>query len=181
MSNAWTDAIPILDFTKLCLAEQCFSSENSYFAALKRLIFLILILAKSWHKGMKKTILLLTAVFIFNLSLSAPHLEFKKAKFIDAKPGECWRINDDWTRIYDKVESSYDDFRYIFRNKYSLTWHDIEHTKALLDKYKHVFVLETTGYVARWKYVKYGKISNGNLCIKYGWLLATTVEDAEKK
>jgi len=76
---------------------------------------------------------------------------------------------------------SYDDFRYIFRNKYSLTWHDIEHTKAIIDKYKHVFVLETTGYVERWKYVKYGKISKGNLCIKYGWILATTVEDADKK
>ncbi|MGB2765259.1 MAG: hypothetical protein WBC20_12700 [Candidatus Aminicenantaceae bacterium] len=137
--------------------------------------------SKSWHKGMKKTILLLTAICVFNLSIPAQHLESKKVRFIDAKPGECWRINDDWTRIYDEVEFSYDDFRYVFRNKYSLTWHDIEHTKALIDKYTHVFVLETTGYVDRWKYVKYGKISKGNLYIKYGWILATTVEDADKK
>jgi len=57
---------------------------------------------------MKKTILLLTAVCVFKLFIPAQNLESKKAKFIDSKPGECWRINDDWTRIYDKVESSPD-------------------------------------------------------------------------
>lgn len=129
---------------------------------------------------MKKAVLLLTIITIFNSFISTQHLESKKVKFIDAKPGEFWRINDDWTRIYDEVEFNYDDFRYVFRNKYSLTWHDINHTKALIDKYKHVFVLETTGYVECWKYVKYGKISKGNLYIKYGWILATTVENASE-
>lgn len=130
---------------------------------------------------MKKTILLLTAICVFNLSIFAQPLESKKVKFIDAKPGECWRINDDWTRIYDEVESSYDDFRYIFRNKYSLTWHDIDHTIDVIRKYKYVFVIKTSGYVEHWKYVKYGKINKGNLYIKYGWILATTVENADKK
>lgn len=130
---------------------------------------------------MKKTILLLTAICVFNLSIFAQPLESKKVKFIDAKPGECWRINDDWTRIYDEVESSYDDFRYIFRNKYSLTWHDINHTIDVIRKYKYVFVIKTSGYVEHWKYVKYGKINKGNLYIKYGWILATTVENADKK
>jgi len=130
---------------------------------------------------MKKTILLLTAICVFNLSIFAKPLESKKVKFIDAKPGECWRINDDWTRIYDEVESSYDDFRYIFRNKYSLTWHDIDHTIDVIRKYKYVFVIKTSGYVEHWKYVKYGKISKGKLHQKYGWILATTVENADKK
>ena len=130
---------------------------------------------------MKKTILLLTAICVFNLSIFAQPLESKKVKFIDAKPGECWRINDDWTRIYDEVESSYDDFRYIFRNKYSLTWHDIDHTIDVIRKYKYVFVIKTSGYVEHWKYVKYGKISKGKLHVKYGWILATTVENADKK
>ena len=129
---------------------------------------------------MKKAILLLIAVFIFNLSISTQHLESKNTKFMDAKPGEWWRINDKYTFVLDEPDSSYDDWRYIFRNKYSITWHDLEYTIDMVGKYKLVFIIKTVGYLERWKYVKYAKAHKGRLKIKYGWILGTTVENTEK-
>ena len=129
---------------------------------------------------MKKAILLLIAVFIFNLSISTQHLESKNTKFMDAKPGEWWRINDEYTFVLDKPDFSYDDWRYIFRNKYSITWHDLKYTIDMVGKYKLVFIKKTVGYLERWKYVKYGKAHKGKLKIKYGWILGTTVENTEK-
>lgn len=137
---------------------------------------------KYWHKDMKKAILLLISVCVFSPSISTQCLESKARaiKFIDAKPCEYWRINDDWTRVYDKPDSTYDDFRYVFRNKYSLTYYDIEHTIDVVGKYKMVKILKEVGYAKRWKYVRYGKPANKDIAVKHGWILGTTVEDAEK-
>jgi len=129
---------------------------------------------------MKKASLLMIIVFILNSSLSTQHLMSKSQKFIEAGPGEWWRINDKYTLVLDEPDFSYDDWRYIFRNKYSITWHDLEHTVDMIGRYKHVFILKTTGYVERWKFVKYGKFDKGILKIKYGWILGTTVESSEK-
>lgn len=112
--------------------------------------------------------------------LSNQHLESKSQKFIEAKPGEWWRINDKYTLVLDEPDFHYDDWRYIFRNKYSITWHDFEHTIDMIGRYKHVLVIKTMGYVERWKFVKYGKSEKGILKIKYGWILGTTVEGSEK-
>lgn len=103
----------------------------------------------------------------------------KKEKFMQAKDGEYWRINDDYTRVLSEPDSSYDDWRFIFRNKYSLTWDDLFHTIDIIGKFKCVFVIQTEGHLERWKYVKYGEFEKGVIRLKFGWILGTTVEDAE--
>ncbi len=50
-----------------------------------------------------------------------------------------------------------------------------------IGKYKFVYIIDTKGYLGRWKYVKYGKFEDDEIKIKYGWILGTTVEDAEKR
>lgn len=105
----------------------------------------------------------------------------EKEKFIQAKPGEWWQINDDYTYVLKEPDDAYDDWRYIFRNKHSLTWHDLIYTIDRVGKYKWVFILNTKGYLERWKYVKYGKWEDEEIKVKYGWILGTTVEDAEKR
>jgi len=104
----------------------------------------------------------------------------EKEKFMQAKVGEWWQINDDYTFVLSEPDDAYDDWRYIFRNKYSLTWHDFFYTVDRIGKYKWVFVIDTKGYLERWKYVKYGRFEDEEIKIKYGWILGTTVEDAEK-
>jgi len=105
----------------------------------------------------------------------------KEEKFMQAKAGEWWQINDDYTFVLREPDDAYDDWRYIFRNKYSLTWHDLLYTIDRIGKYKWVFIISTKGYLERWKYVKYGKYEKEEIKVKYGWILATTVEDAEKR
>jgi len=104
----------------------------------------------------------------------------KREKFMQAKAEEWWQINDDYTFVLRKPDDAYDDWRYIFRNKYSLTWHDLFHTVDRIGKYKCVFIINTKGYLRRWKYVKYGKFEDKEIKIKYGWILGTTVEDARR-
>ena len=99
---------------------------------------------------------------------------------MQAKDGEWWRINDGYTRVLSEPDSAYDDWRYIFRNKFSLTWDDFLHTIDIIGKFKCVFIIHTAGYLERWKYVKYGEFEKGVIRLKYGWILGTTVEDAEK-
>jgi hypothetical protein len=104
-----------------------------------------------------------------------------KEKFMEARGGEWWQIQDDYTYILKEPDDAYDDWRYIFRNKYSLTWHDFIYTIDKVGKYKWVFIVNTRGYLERWKYVKYGKYEDEEIKVKYGWILGTTVEDAEKR
>jgi hypothetical protein len=101
-----------------------------------------------------------------------------KERFIKAKVGEIWRINDDYTYILKYRDHTYDNWQYIFRNKYSLTWHDVLYTIDMIGKYKHVFILKSEGYAERWKYVRYGRIKDSESKKYYGWILATTVENA---
>jgi hypothetical protein len=83
--------------------------------------------------------------------------------------------------VLKEPDDAYDDWRYIFRNKYSLTWHDFIYTIDRIGKYEWVFIINTKGYLERWKYVKYGKCKDEDIKIEYGWILGTTVEDAEKR
>lgn len=131
---------------------------------------------------MKKSVLYIQIFFVsFGLvSAQTENSIRRKEKFIKAKVGEMWRINDDYTYVLKYRDYSYDNWQYIFRNKYSLTWHDVFYTIDRIGKYKHVFVLKSEGYAERWKYVKYGKAKDSALRKYYGWILATTVENATK-
>ena len=129
---------------------------------------------------MKKAILTLVIVFIFSPVISAQHSGTRKEKFLYAKSGESWMITDEWSYVWDEPDSAYDDWRYIFRNKYSLTWHDFFHVVDMIKRYQFVSIEKTTGYIERWKYVTYAKKFNGKLRIRKGWILGTTVERAAK-
>jgi len=132
---------------------------------------------------MKKQKMVLFVLFLFFVCLLGVSQEGnqKEEKFMQAKAGEWWQINDDYTFVLREPDDAYDDWRYIFRNKYSLTWHDLLYTIDRIGKYKWVFIISTKGYLERWKYVKYGKYEKEEIKVKYGWILATTVEDAEKR
>ncbi len=132
---------------------------------------------------MKKIALLFILGFFISCipaSYQTVKLNQKKEKFLNATRGEHWRINDAYTFVLKKPDTAYDNWRYIFRNKYSITWHDLVYTIDMIGRYKHVFIIETQGYLERWKYVKYGKCKDGDIKAYYGWILATTVENAEK-
>jgi hypothetical protein len=128
----------------------------------------------------KKAILMLVIVFIFSPALSSLHSSTKTEKFLEAESGESWMITDEWTFVWDEPDSAYDDWRYIFRNKYSLTWHDFYHVVDSIKRYHFVVVVKTTGYVGRWKYVTYAKTVKGKFRIRNGWILGTTVERAAR-
>jgi len=129
---------------------------------------------------MKKAILMLVIFFIFNPAISAQFSRTKKEKFLDAKSGESWIIADKWTYVWDEPDSAYDDWRYIFRNKYSLTWHDFYHVVDVIKRCQFVSIVKTAGYIERWKYITYAKAVNGKSSLRHGWILGTTVERAAR-